>query len=243
MIDNTIFWVGHALPILDIASIEDHPNLIQEGEEVVITEKLHGNFIGITIIVGVDYWPHGFSSHTGKSNILIWNKAIGRKAFSFKDCTGNVYNTHVTLGQKIINTDGFKEWYDIINGIKSNDVEYYHIIGEIIGEGIQDLSYGLDEPEFKLIAMIREDGDDLQYACHDAIIQYAKDFEVQPAPIMYMGPYSDSVLDMFKTGQTAMNADHNHEGIVIQTKYGRSDAEFGEVILKYISEDFKQKGA
>jgi len=74
----------------DIENLKKHPHILEDGEEVVMTEKLHGTFCGI------GYWPGlGKKDLFEDGDVFVFSKGLGAQGLVFKDNENNKGNLYV----------------------------------------------------------------------------------------------------------------------------------------------------
>ena len=113
-------------------------------------------------------------------------------------------------------------------------------MGELYGNGIQDLTYGEKDTNFRVfdIAVEKTDGS-VSYLDRQDVINYCMRFGFESVPVLYTGPYSKELADEYVNGKDTLSESHVREGIVIRrVKEGLRDARLGRVILKHVSGDY-----
>jgi len=204
----------------DIDNIKSWPDAFEEGEEVVMTEKLHGTFCQI-----------GYHPDKGW---YVASKGLGAKGYVFDlEKTDNVY------------TRAFKEHKEKLEFLRDFMGGSFIVCGEIAGRGIQDLHYDLDKPEFRVFDIYCWDetianGTFMDFATLFGNLKY---FDLPSVPVLYTGPYSKIVLDMYTSGNTEIGFNvHIREGIVIKPAIehlsGRKNRYHHRVIVKSINDAY-----
>lgn len=221
----------------DIENIKGWPDVLQEGEEVVMTEKLHGTFCGVGILPAKDMDGKHFDSQ-----YVVFSKGQGSKGLCFKDSAinrGNVYfraleNSHILSKLRLLRED--REWPNVP----------IFILGEVYGKGVQDLAYGSNDVAFRAFDIVMgyrgdqvyDDYDDFAFDCNFAGIDMV--------PLVYRGPFSKEILTDVTNGlETVSGKSMNiREGVVVKPLNERSYSELGRVILKSVSAEYLlRKGA
>ena len=114
--------------------------------------------------------------------------------------------------------------------------------GEIFGLKIQDMSYGTD-PDLRIFD-IWYDG---KFLNTDQVLKALKDTGLTYVPILYRGPWDESLLDKYVSGKSLIpTANCMREGIVIRPDFERIDTTItgrfsgydSRVILKVISNEY-----
>jgi len=190
----------------DIENIKKHPEAFNDGETVVITEKLHGTWMC------VGFLPE---SHAEIGHLLITSKGLSSKGFVFKnDDEANEGNVYVKTAKRLSIPERLltSNFHDVIKS-----TEPIYILGELFGKGIQDLDYA-SEHTFRVFDIyvgfpgkgkyLSNIG--LEYACHD--------LGLERVPVLYVGPYSRQVVDEYTNGKETISGKSKHvrEGVVIR---------------------------
>ncbi len=212
----------------DIENIKKFPNIFKDGEEVCISEKLHGTFC----LMG---------SHPDVDTPIVTSKGLSAKGLAFKFNDANDNNLYVRA---------FKATRDehnltIIDRIsKALDISLVdtpiYILGEIFGSGIQDLKYGCDKPQFRIFDIYVGEPGQGKYLNPHEISFIAEKTGIEIVPILYVGTYSKGVVNHFTDGKETFSGKETHmrEGIVIKPLEERRDDEIGRVFLKSVSEAY-----
>ena len=121
------------------------------------------------------------------------------------------------------------------------DVLFY---GEIFGPGVQDMTYGRTKPDYALFD-ISINGAYLGELDKQLVLNYYP--TIQQPTILYRGPFSQSIIDSFVSGNTTMcdpkkirEPFKGREGIVIKP-LEETNTIYGRKIAKYISVDYHSR--
>ena len=208
----------------DIDDIKAWPDRLDPGEPVVVTEKLHGTFccLGLRRLEqGDDLEP------------VVSSKGHLNHGLRFDiDAADNVY---VDVWRRC--ASGVRAAFDAWNGDSDKPFEMY-LFGEICGPEVQDLAYGLPEPEFYLFDVRLAEG----YENWETVEEVADIADVATVPELHSGPWTPDLLATHNDGQSTL-ASHHREGIVIRPQSGRYDTGLkhpsgrgpGRVIFKSVS--------
>lgn len=204
----------------DIENFKAFPDVIQEGEEVEMTEKTHGTFAGFAVIPGLNR-----DDMFGRNGI-VYSKGLGAKGLVFKNNEANAGNLYVQAAM----------WLNIHNHIRSAfRGQTVHILGEIYGKGVQDLTYGLKQKAFAAfdIAVDGQFLDRPQFELACGLIGLDR------VPVLYRGPFSRDILYHHTDGKTVIGRGaHIREGAVVVPIRERRDPSIGRVILKSVSGNY-----
>lgn len=212
----------------DIENWKNYPNILQHGEEVIFTEKLHGTWCC-------------FGKYNG--DYIVNSKGQSAKGLAFKLTEENKNNLYVRQFMEY----GGRAIVDAIVNLELR--EDIFVLGEIIGKGIQDLGYGMSKPIFRIFDIYcgNPQGRGTSsgfYFSHDQIVNTINNIKgsvlVDMVPVLYHGPFSEEVMTEYMTGnETVSGKELNiREGIVMKPITERNSLEIGRVILKSLSEKY-----
>lgn len=226
----------------DFESIQTVPDLFSPGEAVHVTEKLHGTFCQIGWVPGL-----GNAECFADGNVYVASKGLGNKGLAFKDNEANKDNLYVRTLRKMI-ADGLVARLptmlsDLASFVDAHDAPVdmpVRLFGEIFGQGVQDLHYGLKEPGFRLFDVMIGD----VFASPGVTEQVARMLGLPMVPVLYTGPYDLSALEAVRDGKDTLSGTHVREGIVIRAMDGGRHPLHGRKIGKWVSPAYLlRKGA
>lgn len=216
----------------DIENVKKYPNVLVDGEEVVMTEKLHGTFTGIGILPRC----RADDSHI-VSRIVVFSKGLGSKGLCFKPSEANASNVYMRTVAVPAMLDKFLQMYD--NALGTQSTEALYVFGETYGKGVQDLSYGVNVPTFRAFDVaIKGANGQVTYFNYDDMVTLCGDVGIECVPVVYRGPYSTQSMNDATSGTTTLFDEHIREGVVIKPTTERYDSELGRVNMKSVSEDY-----
>jgi RNA ligase (TIGR02306 family) len=208
----------------DFENFKKYPSILETGEEVEFTEKLHGTFCGVAIDPEMDN-PLLFDG-----NAMIYSKGYGAKGFCFMQIEENLDNLYV---ENILKLGILAKLRERFPGQKIS------IFGEIYGAKIQDLTYGLTDTSYAVFDIYVGAPHVGRWLNRDELARCAAEMEIQIVPSLYRGPFSREKLYEYTTGKTTIaGASHIREGIVVRPIRERRDNMIGRVILKSVSGDY-----
>lgn len=211
----------HFYKYTDIENIRHYHSLFKEGEDVIITEKVHGS-----------NWRAGYLKRGSRNlfeRIVAW--LFGQYEF--------VYGSHNVQLTAFKKHSGFYkgdpygrivEKYDIKNKLPKDTVIY----GEVYGKGIQDLTYGKEEIDL-VVFDVMQDG---KYLGYHAMIDFCKARSLPVVPLLYVGQYSEDVLKKCTEGKSRICPTQIREGCVVRSFNEENDMRIGRKMLKSISEEY-----
>lgn len=217
----------------DINNLKSYPDAFEEGELVMITEKLHGTFMGITVIPGLKDPNLPFGC------VTVFSKGLGARGLVFADSEANrVKNVYVKqLYQLYENCAGFRNIVDLAR--EADDVTQPHattILGEVFGRGVQDLNYGQSTPTFRLFDIHCRNPFDMFYYDSDDLSTLSDSLNIEMVPVLETVEFSAQSIQEHTKGLSTLDG-HIREGIVIKPVHERRDLN-GRVIYKSISEQY-----
>lgn len=195
----------------DIENMRHFPMLLQDGEMVVATEKIHGTSSRI-----------GMIREGGE-----WLKLAASKGAQRKFSEDGTY----WLPWRMPNVA------ELMAKVAEGNPRANQIIlfGEIYGK-VQSLRYGLPQGLGYRAFDLMIDG---RYMDRDPLDTTLEMYGVEQVPTIYEGPFSlDTIAALSKGKSMIPGADHIREGVVVTPMKERHDPETGRVILKYVSDDY-----
>ncbi len=184
------------------------PELFQEGEMVVIQEKLHGTnaraaklpYRANTVFKRIKQWlglAPKFESLYGSNRVDISN-ASTYKGYYGEDIYGKTF-------EKL--------------GVFGKIPENYTVFGEIIGPGIQKgYEYSLKQHEFVVfdVKVLNEDGTQ-EWMEPSKVQEWTKCQGFKFVPVLYEGPFNKALLDTMISGPSVFDPNEKvREGIVVK---------------------------
>lgn len=211
-----------------IENAKNYPNVFEVGEQVVVTEKIHGtNFRAGWVKFHADTW---------------WKKI---KAFlGVAPKWDFVYGSH---NVQLQNTVLYKGAYNEACNVYAEAVKKYRlkdllapgevIYGEIYGDGIQKgYTYGCEKGVRKFVAfdIMRDD----KWLDHRDFLVTCAQMNLPVVPILYAGPYSALLTKKLVDGDSVLAPTQKvREGVVVRP-LSEETTYMGRKILKFISDEY-----
>ena len=197
----------------DIENWRNFPTALRDGEEIVLTEKLHGTNARIGLIQTEEgpVWMAG--SHNQRKQAPAEGERSGLYWLPLTDAVKALLTAPRFADQSVV------------------------LFGEIFGAGVQDLHYGLtNRKEFRAFDLSVNG----QYLDADDFREVCAAFGVATVPLLYRGPYSAEVVRAHTGGLSQVCAQKQiREGVVIRPVRERFSEELsGRLVLKSISDDY-----
>jgi RNA ligase (TIGR02306 family) len=213
----------------EMEDIKNYPDVFNENDNVVITEKIHGcnaRYGNLQIVIS--------KNQPLLDRITLWiKKNIFDQDYEF------VYGSHqvqITFHSNRRSFYGKDYWgeiakkYDFANNIPKG----YIVYGEIYGEKVQDLTYGLKGRDI-VIFDIKKDG---QYMNWNDVIFFCAKRDWKTVPELYIGKFNRTILKRYTDGNSILCPSQLREGCVVKCFPEENDIKIGRKILKSRSEAY-----
>jgi len=210
----------------DIERYQNFPDVFEEEEFVVITEKIHGTNCRVGLVLTDTGWQWMAGSHNTRRKQFDAN---GKTSLYWKPLCDNA---------KLCN---------MIEKIADGDKAVAVIVfGEIFGPGIQDMQY-----DGKVGFRVFDISVNGEYLDWDNLVEHCKEFEVEIVPVLYDGVFTKEALMEHTDGKTTVCTEvvskfKGREGGVVKPVKERTSPDLprGRVILKSVSVVYlNRKGA
>ena len=207
----------------DIENVKKYPDELQDGEPVVITEKLHGSWCCL-----------GWHPDHGP---IVTSKGMSDRGMALILNEANHNNLYVRTWR------AFEAAFETARAGQAGAGQPFYVLGEVYGRGVQDLHYEEPNPAFRVFdTYVGEPGHGRYLSPSEIEASLGDLFPL--VPVLYRGPFSSAVLLGETDGATALGGRHLREGVVVKPATERESPEFGRVILKSVSGDYlTRKGA
>lgn len=205
---------GVYAPKFDVESWQRYRHLFIPGEEVIISEKLHGSNSRFTYARNKEGRYEQFCG--SRTN---WMKEDDRNIW------WQAYRQNPEIG-KWCNTHSEKVLY-----------------GEVFGN-VQSLRYSAKQNEVFFAAFAALNGNEwMSYDEFSLRLTTSDGSEVKRAPLLYRGPLSEEKLLELADGDSSWpGANHMREGVVVTPCVERTCDEIGRVCLKVVSNRYLESG-
>lgn len=193
----------------DIENLRDFPEVFAVGEEVVVSEKIHGTNSRIGMVEGA---------------LLAGSHGLQRRRPEPEAMATNTYWFPATQEPVMRLLEDLAERHRVVI-----------LYGEIYGSRIQKLSYGMRRglgfAAFDLWV-------DERYLDPDEFAAECERHGVDTVPLLGRGPFSLDRIAELSRGKTTLPDQHIREGVVVRPVEERLDPKIGRAILKYLSDDY-----
>ena len=201
----------------DIENLRNFPDVLQAGEEVIVTEKLHGTNSRVGLIEG---------------ELMAGSKGLRRKRP--EEGATSLYWQPIAIPEVRTCLESLGE-FTIDGRFPAKDAQQIVIYGELFGPKIQNLHYGVQQGTtgYRVFDILVNG----KYLDWDDVRAIAEAYQLDLVPILYRGPYSIEKIKELAKGNSTFS-DHIREGVVVKPVVERLDPKTGRVILKYINDDY-----
>jgi RNA ligase (TIGR02306 family) len=200
-----------------LENMRSYPNLLEVGETVVATEKVHGSNCRVGYVWNID--------EEEKPTMMAGSRTLRRK--EPEDPNTMVANTywfpHTLPGVK-----------HLLAELQSQGCKQVILYGEVYGQGIQAYNYGERKINFRAFDLML-DGKYVDYATFKSLCDR---HQVEQVPLVYEGAFSLDVIKSHSDGDSLVGGNHGREGVVVKPIIERDDPKSGRVILKYVGDRY-----
>lgn len=218
----------------DFDNIKKKPSLFTQGEEVVMTEKIHGTLIQICVV------PRTLANEKFYgTRVIITSKGLGGKGIILDhNDMSNVYaQTCKKFGLLDLLLEAFAGREDL--------TEPTVLFGEVFGKCVQDLGYDCDL-NFRAFDLCYGVRDEAKFVCYEKFISFCEKYNIPSVPLIYKGEYSAEALNFHTDGGETVSGKgiHMREGVVVKTAISSKDGfeethpRYGRKIAKSVSEAY-----
>lgn len=223
----------------DIEHYNNFPDILENGEEVAITEKVHGSNVRLGLIRDSDengnetfiFMVGSHSVRRKKEATIIKTQRDPYTKEPILDETGNPVKITQTIECKYWKCfdESIKNLLEFLCDNKHNVI----IFGEMYGQGIQDLTYDA-KLSFAAFDIMVDD----RYLDFEEKWELFEKFKIPKVPLLYKGPFSKEILEEYTNGKTTMCQKHQiREGCVV-TPVKERKSKVGRTIFKSVSFDY-----
>ncbi len=214
----------------NIENFKNFPDVFEEGEEVVILEKIHGTNFRVGNVDPFNI-PWKYVPLMLKMRLLL-TKYLGIKNPGFFVVGTHRTNLKKAQKDKFLNVYWrMAEKYELKNKLSLDE----EVFGEIYGYGIQKF-FPYDSPFTQATrffdVMIHN-----QYLNWFHFQNFCERKNLPMVPVLYVGPFSLEKIIELSSGKSLIG-DHMREGVIIKSTIEQFHPKIGRKILKYISDEY-----
>lgn len=201
---------GHRTIGYDIENFKKFPDLIENGEDVVFTEKLHGSWTMFGVM------PKHLMADNGSdefSNLVVSSKGLSAKGLALKINDVNRNNLYVRMALELNIVKRVQQVFPDLN-------EQVFVLGETFGNGVQDLSYGFlnRSVQFRCFDVYIGEPNNGRFLSSNELDSFCLDSNLERVPVLYRGPFSKGIMLDFTSGKETISGKEAHirEGLVVR---------------------------
>lgn len=194
-------------------NLRSNPRIFTDGEEIVVTEKIHGTSCRVGYI---------WDDETNAPILKAGSKGFARR--KPEDLYSNTYWFPHTY-------EGIQ---NLLTACSNTGVNQVIIYGEVYGPKIQNYTYGEPCQKFRAFDILI-DGNYLRADNFTAICDL---YKIPTVPLMYRGEYSLQKIKELSDGDSLIGGTHGREGVVVKPIVERTDRKVGRVCMKYIGDNY-----
>lgn len=218
----------------DFDNLKKTPTLFDDGEEVIITEKIHGTLIQIGVV------PTRLTNEKYfGGRVVISSKGMGAKGFVLD------HDDETNLYAQAAKKHGLLEaMLEVFGEAADRQNAPIFIFGEVFGKtgsgaGVQDLTYTDEVLDFRAFDIAVGNRGSERYLEWDHFEKACDKLGVKTVPVLYRGPYSKKVVLEHTDGNTTLSDKKQiREGVVVKSATEARNPHYGRKIAKSVSEAY-----
>lgn len=198
--------------LTEIWDIKKFPGILQPGQPVVITEKIHGTWCCLGLADGQP---------------VVASKGLSAQGLAFQDNEANRENLYM------------RQWHRLKDDVAAllPGESHVYLLGEIYGNEVQDLKYEVPEgQEFRAFDLYVGQPPTGRYLEREEM-ETLLPSRIPAVPVLYRGPYDRQILENQSAGKSAI-AGHMREGAVVKATPEQNDPDAGRMCFKSFSESY-----
>ncbi|MFC9287512.1 RNA ligase (ATP) [Streptomyces sp. NPDC057052] len=204
------------LPWVDIENVQRYPDIFTAGEQVVLTEKLHGSACLLTYVAD-------------EERVYVSSKGFGAKSLALREDPRNLY-------WRAVRGHGVAEAAARL--AERLGARRVGVFGEVYGAGVQDLTYGADGRRDTLGYAVFDVSAEIDGTVRWLDAAALLEGELPLVPRLFEGPYDSARVLALADGRETVSGRELHlrEGVVIRPAVERySPVTGGRAVAKAVS--------
>lgn len=246
-LSGEVFYAGTTVGVnYDIEDFKKFPTVLQEGEEVQMTVKIHGTNIQIVWLhpdisdsikaqVNIEEWIKVWDVDYFLGYCAVASKGLGAQGMFFKDNEANANNVYLRAAKPHL--------VSIALASRSANNRVTVVVGEVFGKNIQP-GYDYGQSEISLRAFDVYVGFRGQGRYYDDLVldSFCAVSKVPRVPIVYRGPFSFEIMNkLANDSETEFDCKHIREGVIVKPVEERYHPTLGRVALKHRSDAYMNR--
>lgn len=204
---GSIISAPELLKWIDIENIKRFPDIFSAGDQVTVTEKIHGVCLNATLVI-----------EDGEvTEVAVASKGYGEKNLAFEPDEKNLY-------WRAVNEYNVRQLATEVAAYYGNDVKSVGIYGEVFGKGIQDLSYGAEgkagTPGFAVFDAYVLKADGTRFWVPSPVLRNMTT-DIPMVPVLFEGDYDIEKIAEIASGKEQVSGKEMNirEGVVIRSTH------------------------
>lgn len=218
----------------DFDNLKKMPNMFDDGEPVVISEKIHGTFLQVCVVP-----TEAANERYYAGRVAMTSKGLGGKGIILD------HNDESNLYAQTVKKLGLMDKVLSVLGPLADDAgKPQFIFGEVFGRTasgacVQDLTY-TDQPlDYRAFDICSGNRGTQEFAPLGGFTELCALMDVPTVPVLYVGPYSKEVVLQHTDGKTTLGAgSHIREGVVVKSANEAVTPSFQRKIAKSVSDAY-----
>lgn len=232
MVGRTIGVDFGATHSYDFENLKKQPTLFDDGEDVVITEKIHGTLMSVSVVPTAQANDKYY-----RGRVVLTSKGMGARGciLDHNDETNLYAQAAKKHGLLDAMFDEFAERADLVD-------KPVFLFGEVFGKtlggaGVQDLTYSGEPLDYRAFDICVGNRGSEAYLGWDEFVSSCGRLDTMHVPLMYRGPYSKDIVLSHTDGQTIVmgGGKQIREGVVVKSANEARNKHFGRKIAKSVS--------
>lgn len=213
----------------DIENIQNFNTVFEDGDMVVITEKIHGSNIRFGWLPIEINWKNGNIFGILRS---LFRKYILHEKYEF------VYGSH-NVQLQFENEKNFYGTNIYAKVLRNYDLKHlpkgYIFYGEVYGKGVQELEYGQGGLELAIFDIKSPDG---KYVDWFVLLEICDEYVLPTVPVIYGGRFDKEMLEEWTGSNSYIDKGQIREGCVVKSLVETNHPRIGRMILKSINPEY-----
>ena len=214
----------------DFDNLKNRTSLFDDGDIVVITEKIHGTLLQIGIMP---------ASHSNEKfydgRIIITSKGMGKNGFILD------HNDETNLYAQACKRHGLLEKAQMLYGEADAHERPIFIFGEVFGKtmsgaNVQDLTYTDEMLDYRCFDICIGNRGNETFYNWNRFFGTCLMLDIPTVPVLHIGPYSKEMVLSHTDGNTTMTSRNQiREGVVVKSYSEDRHPHYGRKIAKSVS--------
>lgn len=222
----------------DFENIKKQPEMFEDGEPIVITEKIHGTMMMVGVLP-----PSAANEKYYRDRVIISSKGMGGNGYVLDhNDVGSVY------AQAAKKHELLDKVFDMLGQVAEEYNRPVFLLGEVFGKtaggaNIQDLIYTGECLDYRAFDICVGNRGSEKYYIWEAFRGICATAGIPIVPMLYSGPYFKRMVLACTDGPTYLVSTngmpaHIREGVVVKSLNEARHEHFGRKIAKSISDAY-----